>query len=352
MAERVLRRGLSLAGVAVVVAGGIGWAVTRPTAPVSASPPVPTGTAPVTRTTIVQSEQVGGTLGYAGVHAVLAAGAPGQLTRLPAIGAIVRRGHPVYEVDGARVPLLYGGRPAWRDLVLGMTDGADVLQLERNLKALGYGADLTVDRHFSLSTHYAVKRLQRHLRLSRTGALRLGRVAFLPGALRVSARDAQPGTPLQPGAAVLHGTGLAPVVSVRLDPTMAPNLREADRVTVTMPDGRTTKGRISGISPVAQSEGGQDGGPPQTYVPVTVRLSGKVTRLLDQTTVQVAITSERHKDVLAVPIVALLAQPGGTFAVVTGGRRVSVETGLFDEVAGLVEVTGVDEGAMVEVPAP
>ncbi|MEV1179517.1 peptidoglycan-binding protein, partial [Nonomuraea sp. NPDC049784] len=273
------------------------------------------------------------------------------LTHLPAIGSLVRRGRPVYEVDGARVPLLYGSRPAWRDLALGMTDGADVLQLERNLKALGYGTGLTVDRHFSLATHYAVKRLQRHLRLPRTGAFKLGRVVFLPGPLRVGTLDAQPGTPLQAGATVLHGTDPAPVVSVQLDPTMAPSLGKGDRVTVTMPDGRTEKGRISEISPVAQSSQSPDGGPPQTYVPVTARLSGKARRWLDQTTVQVAITSERHENVLAVPIVALLAQPGGTFAVATGGRRVSVETGLFDEAAGLVEVTGVSEGALVEVPA-
>ena len=67
-----------------------------------------------------------------------------------------------------------------------------------------------------------------------------------------------------------------------------------------------------------------------------------------------AITTERHKDVLAVPIAALLARPGGTFAVVTvsGGRHttVPVEAGLFDEISGVVEVTGVAEGAQVEVP--
>ena len=58
------------------------------------------------------------------------------------------------------------------------------------------------------------------------------------------------------------------------------------------------------------------------------------------------------------PISALLAQPGGGYAVqlVNGNdrRRVAVRTGLFDETAGLVEVqgAGLAQGATVEVPAP
>jgi hypothetical protein len=63
-----------------------------------------------------------------------------------------------------------------------------------------------------------------------------------------------------------------------------------------------------------------------------------------------------------VPITALLAEPGGRFAVVvTGGRAghvvrrtVPVRTGLFDEVAGVVEVSGpgLAAGQHVAVPAP
>jgi multidrug efflux pump subunit AcrA (membrane-fusion protein) len=62
--------------------------------------------------------------------------------------------------------------------------------------------------------------------------------------------------------------------------------------------------------------------------------------------------------VLAAPITALLAQPGGGYAVdvVAGGarRRLPVRTGLFDEAAGLVELTGagLTAGMTVAVPAP
>ncbi|MEV1173606.1 hypothetical protein AB0J09_34875, partial [Nonomuraea sp. NPDC049784] len=80
------RGGLSLACLAVVVAGGVGWAVTRPTAQAGTPPHVTTGTAPVTRTTVVQSQQVAGTLGYAGTRVAIAAGDPGRLNQNPRSG--------------------------------------------------------------------------------------------------------------------------------------------------------------------------------------------------------------------------------------------------------------------------
>ncbi|ETK32272.1 peptidoglycan-binding domain-containing protein, partial [Microbispora sp. ATCC PTA-5024] len=315
-----------------------------------AVPAVPTGTAAVERTDVTQSVQINGTLTYDGAFTVQGTG--GRLTRLPAPGSVVRRGRAVYEADGRKVPLLYGPRPAWRPFALGMTDGPDIRQLERNLRVLGY-TGFTVDSHYDLGTYYAVRRWQHHLRLPVTGSLSLGQVVFLPGPLRVTAYDAALGAAI--GGPVLHGTGETPVVSVRLDPSMAPGVRKGDRVTVTLPDGRERRGRVSAVSDVAQASQGPDEQQQQSYVPITVRLTGKQPRVLDQAMVQVAITTERHRDVLAVPIVALLARPGGAFSVVTvgaGGHRteVPVETGLFDEISGVVEVTGVAEGARVEVP--
>ena len=107
-----------------------------------------------------------------------------------------------------------------------------------------------------------------------------------------------------------------------------------------------------------QDEGGNGSGSGQATVQVTVRLANpKAAANLDQAPVQVAITTQAAQGVLAVPINALLAQPGGGYAValVAGStsRRVAVRTGLFDETAGLVEVqgAGLAEGAKVQVPA-
>ena len=52
---------------------------------------------------------------------------------------MIRRGQSLYGVDDEPAAfLLYGSLPAWRDFAPGMTDGEDVRQLERNLRALGY----------------------------------------------------------------------------------------------------------------------------------------------------------------------------------------------------------------------
>src|SRR5262249_33949394 len=77
---------------------------------------------------------------------------------------------------------------------------------------------------------------------------------------------------------------------------------------------------------------------------------------LDQAPVYVSITTASRKNVLAVPVTALLVQPEGGYSVAvrSGGARrlVTVQPGLFGD-GGLVEVSGsrLAEGQTVEVPA-
>src|SRR5262245_56131201 len=167
--RRPVRAGL-LAGVLVAVVAVGGWAVAHGgllggSAAATTTTGVPTGTATVTRTEVVERQQVAGTLGYGDSVTVVGqsqggggsgAGGGGQaqsgiLTRVPAVGAVVGRGQALYEVDGYPVPLWYGARPAWRAFQLGMADGPDVRQLEANLVALGFDPDraITVDGHYS-----------------------------------------------------------------------------------------------------------------------------------------------------------------------------------------------------------
>ena len=67
-----------------------------------------------------------------------------------------------------------------------------------------------------------------------------------------------------------------------------------------------------------------------------------------------AITQQRDRNVLAVPVTALLARPGDGYAVRvsrSGHRLIPVTTGLFDDASGLVEVSGpgLAAGLTVEV---
>jgi peptidoglycan hydrolase-like protein with peptidoglycan-binding domain len=395
--RRRVRAGL-LAGVLVLVVAGGGWAVARGgllgrSAAATPTAEVPTGTAKVARTDVVARQQVAGTLGYGDSVTVVGqsaggggggsgAGGGGQaqggiLTRVPAVGAVVGRGQALYEVDGHPVPLWYGTRPAWRAFQLGMTDGPDVRQLEANLVALGFDPDraITVDRHYSWATAAAVKRWQRASGRARTGAVPLGQVVFLPGPIRAATVTATVGAPLPAGTAILTASSTRPLVTVALDPAMQQLVRRGDRVEVTLPDGKATRGTVATVSRVATQPGTGSGqntgqnqgegsssngtGSGQATVSVTIRLANpRAAGGLDQAPVQVAITTQAARRVLAVPISALLAQPGGGYAVqvLQGGSRrlVAVRTGLFDESAGLVEVqgAGLAEGATVEVPAP
>jgi hypothetical protein len=78
---------------------------------------------------------------------------------------------------------------------------------------------------------------------------------------------------------------------------------------------------------------------------------------LDQAPVEVAITTGSVASALVVPVDALLARAGGGYAVeVTGAggqHLVRVTPGLFDDAAGLVQVTGagLSDGQHVVVPA-
>lgn len=316
---------------------------------------IPVSSVAVVRTNVAERRLVNGTLGHAGSFDVLA-GKSGTLTRLPALGSVIDRGETAFEVDGVRVPLFYGYRPAWREMSLGMTDGADVEELESNLAALGYGDGLTVDRHFSSATYWAVRKWQKDSHLPVTGTVPLGQVVFVPASVRVSGHDLKVGSQVHPGAEVEHGTGSAPDVSVQIAPADVPRVKVGDPVIVSLPDGSKQDGAINNVSTVAVSSSAASS-TSTVVVPVTIALKGTVKGLLDQATVQVGIVSQEHEGVLAVPTVALLARPFGKYvvSVVSGTTRryVEVQLGLFDETTGLTEVSGsgLNPGDRVEVPS-
>jgi hypothetical protein len=323
-----------------------------------------TSLATVERRSLSKQTQVNGTLGYAGSYTVLGQ-AHGTVTWLPELGQVIGDGQVLYRVDGAPVVLLYGSTPAYRALAEGPTaadvTGADVAQLNHDLVALGYVDKADVDSawdEFSWATKAGVEKLQKHLGVDQTGELSLGDVVFLPTAARVTTVSANLGG--QATGPVMTASSTARTVSVALDADLQSEVKAGDRITITLPDGSTTPGRVTSVGKVAtapsSNSGGSDSSP---TVPVTIRPTDPAaTGSLDQAPVQVAITERTVPNVLAAPVTALLALAGGGYAVevanADGTRHlVPVSPGLFDDAAGLVQVTGsgLAAGQHVVVPA-
>lgn len=353
MKGRVVALGLSAALVAaagLAVAARSGGAGAQAAEDRGEGPAV--STVAVARRDLVARTEVDGTLGYAGELRV-AGQAPGTVTAVPDVGAVIERGQSLYSVDNRPVLLLYGDLPAWRRLAAGMTDGPDVRQLEANLVAMGHAteAELTVDERFTAATTTAVKRWQKAAGVEETGVVEPGEAVFLPGPVRVAEVMVKKGAGAPPGSAVLTGTSTTRVVTVDLDAAKQALVKAGDKVEVKLPDGRVTAGTVATVGTVAQSKG--QGESAKRVVAVTVSLDDPAASgSLDQAPVKVGIISETRKGVLAVPVNALLALAEGGYGVRTAdGRIVAVTPGLFSR--GLVEVSGdgIAEGTEVEVPA-
>jgi peptidoglycan hydrolase-like protein with peptidoglycan-binding domain len=332
----------------------------------------PAATATITRQTLVESVTLLGEMGF-GATEPLASTAPGVVTWLPDVGRVVRRGEPVLRADEQPVVLLYGTVPMYRALAAG-AKGADVRQVEQNLVALGY-TGFTVDDSFSAATTVAVKRWQRDLGLTGTGAVEAHRVVFARGPVRVAQRIARLGASAT--GDVIAVTGEVRVVTVAASPGESGWAAAGAEVTVGLPGGQTTPGKVSSVSAggagqhgtaagagqhgPAGAPDGSSGSDTAGSVEITVSIADQrlLDRLerdvrLDSAPVRVTYVVSRRDDVLTVPVAALLALAEGGYGLEAvgpdGPRVVAVEVGLFAD--GRVEVSGagLSDGLVVGVP--
>lgn len=297
-------------------------------------------------------------------------------TSLPSVGQVIKENQPVYSLNNQPVPLLYGTIPAYRAFSLGMSDGADVGELTADLITLGYGSGLTQSDRYSTATAAAVKRWQAALGLSATGEVLLGQVVFEPGPIRVTSVSPSVGQSTGGGGggaaggggsggggggAVLEATSTTRQVSIALDASQQSEVAVGDKVTITLPDNQTTPGVISSVGTVATTSSSTDtSGSGASSPTITVLVSPTdpaATGTWDQAPVNVTITTGTVTNALVVPVDALRAQTAGGYAVEvvsTSGIRhlVPVSLGLFDDDAGLVQVTGTSLSAGEQVAVP
>jgi peptidoglycan hydrolase-like protein with peptidoglycan-binding domain len=333
-------------------AGAVGaWRFTDRPAPAPA--PKAVTTEPITRETLTEEVVVTGRLNY-GATTPVAVTTPGMVTWLPPVGAPVRRGQALARVDDQPVVLLYGDMPLYRPLTVG-TKGRDVEQFEENLQKLGY-VGFTADEEYTTSTADAVKRWQKWMEVPVTGAVGLGFVVYVPSAIRVANHLVRPGAAA--GGDVLTYTGQRRTILVDLEAGKSAWAKKGVAVRITLPDGATTKGKVSKVEntpstpapdATAAPAGETDG------VTVTVEVADQdAIRAVDPGRLDVRYTAKERKDVLTVPVAALLALSEGGYGLElvdgTGRRIVPVEVGLFTAARIEVSGEGIEEGVTVAIP--
>lgn len=305
-------------------------------------------TADIAKETLVDRESHDGTLGHGSTTTVAGKGS-GTITWLPSTGSTIKRGKALYKIDNKPVTLLYGTLPAYRTLSSGVK-GADVKQFEKNLWAMGYRG-FTVDSRYTAATASAVKDWQEDLGLSETGTIETSQIVYAAGSVRIDSLSAQNGSSVQPGSEILKYTGTALVATVDLSMDSARLAKQGATVQVAMPDGKTVPGRIVKVGTTVQQ--GQGDEEDTTLIEVTISFSG-APKGMDEASVTVDFVASERKDVLTVPVAALLALAEGGYGVQvvdgTTTKIVAVQTGLFAD--GKVEIKGDGLAAGMKVGMP
>lgn len=328
-------------------------------------------TTKIVRQDLDERETVDGTLGYSDARAVINR-LEGTVTWTPPLGSVVDTNHTLYEVDGEAVYLLNGAYPAYRTLQSG-TSGDDVLALERNLRALDLDTenDMSVDGVWDYGTTAAVQRWQDRKGLAQTGSIEKGRIVFQPGARRVgdiavgvgeSASGGSGGSTDAAGSAggsasagasstLMTTTSNKRIVAVDLEATKQALATRGGETSVELPGGKEVEGTIASVSKVAQKKATSADEDPPATIKVVIKLKDSTGTGLDQAPVDVSFQKTQVKDVLTVPVTALIARQGGSFAVEvrdgTSRQLVEVQTGLYTDSFVEIEGDGLTAGMAV-----
>jgi peptidoglycan hydrolase-like protein with peptidoglycan-binding domain len=361
--SRRRRRTRIVAATAVVVvagAGAVSWATglfDSDSGSTTATAASRLSTAKVERGDLVETQDVDGTLGYGDAWGISSA-AQGTVTWLPAEGNRITRGETLYEVDEKPVTLMYGAIPLYRALGQG-DEGDDVKELEQNLAALGY-TGFDVDDNDTRATTAAVEDWQADRGLDQTGRVDSSQIVFSTGALRVASQKVRVGDRAAQGP-LITVTPTSQLVTVNLDVADRDLAKKGRAVTIDLPGGKTVKGHITSVGTVAESSSSdQNSGDQSSSDSATIEVivtidQGQSTARLDQAPVTVTMESSRTKDVLSVPVAALLATSDDAYAVQViqpdgTTKMVPVDIGTFADGRVEVEGDGITEGTVVGVP--
>jgi hypothetical protein len=351
--------------VAMTAVGGTAWAVSQDgPAPTVEKDSARRPTVTVERGTVRQEQRLTGQVGHSTPRTITGSG-DGIVTWLPSAGDTVARGGQLYRVDDQPVVVFHGTLPLYRELTPpapaeksektekapddessdpppeeGPLRGNDVDLVATNLAILGYYRGPTEGAVYTGALVDAVERWQGDHDGARTGTLGPGTVVVSRGTLRVDAVTATIGSPA--AADIVSVTSTRTVLTFDVPDGLAVEVGRS--VEIALADGTAMRGRVSAVGkPVSDPSGGP------TTVPITVTPRKKADLGPAGPATGVLVVAAR-RDVLHVPVTALLALAGGGYAVErTDGRLVPVRLGLVAD--GDVEVTGIEDGAEVVVAA-
>jgi peptidoglycan hydrolase-like protein with peptidoglycan-binding domain len=225
----------------------------------------------------------------------------------------------------------------------------DVLQLQEALARLGY--DVPTDGIADDRTAAAIEQWQADLGSEVDGVVDLGEVIFLPEPVRITEAMLNIGSPVNDGSAVLATSSSASVVLVDLPADDQDLLTVGLELTVEMPDGTEVGAVVTEISGIAVRRESGD----VVFETTIELLDTTVGAELDQAPVDVLVVTDARRDVLAVPVTALLALAEGGYAIEV--ERADGSLGLVAATPGLyadgwveVDSDGLEAGDRVVVP--
>ena len=183
---------------------------------------------------------------------------------------------------------------------------------------------------------------------------------YAPDAVRIAQRLVRVGASAT--GDVLSYTGNTKMVTVKASAAKTAWAARGTKLTVGLPDGKSVSGEVTGVATEAQpasgGEAAEDSANPGTggaTVTVTIAVADqKALGTFSSAPVDVRYVEQERKDVLTVPVNALLALAEGSYGLEVVGdgvpRIVAVEVGLFAD--GRVEVRGegLTEGLTVGIP--
>ena len=353
-----MRRGLLIGTVVVVVLAAIvGGVLALRQRPARTTQKSREHTVVVGRGPLRQAQTIPGRLGYADARTVAGVG-DGMITWLPSAGVTVDRGGQLFRVDDAPVTVFYGDMPLYRTLAEPTADdsggkgkkkqppalppaGHDVDLVAANLAALGFWHGSTTGLSYNGYLVSAVKAWQESLGEEATGEIALGSIVMTPGPVRVLGVLAQAGTPAAQD--IVKVTGTSRSITLQAPPRLAQTLAPGRRIKVRLANGTTLGTRVTHVG--AQTQDGHG----QPVLPVQVRpIHPTKLRKAASGSVSASLVTAARKDVLQVPVNALLALAGGGYALERPKHElVPVTIGLVAD--GRAEVKGIEAGAHVVV---